>query len=144
MLAPMAIDVSTILNEYDVEYYLYRMTGVVDMVTGGYIKETETVTSFSCHDQPATGNEIDVLPEGLRDHEIRKIYFSQHIDLLKTPSDLTVQAQLVSNSDERADPAAMWWRLHNIKRYGFFRHYKALMVPIDYADVLRTLGDPLP
>ena len=140
MLATMAIDVSTILNDYDTRYYLYRMTGTVDALTGLYDKETETITPFTCHDQPATGDEIQVLPEGLRDDEIRKIYTSTHIDVLKTSQDFTVQAQLVSNSNVRGDTSASWWRLYDVKRYGFDRHYKALMVPITRPDVDKTLG----
>ena len=136
----MAIDVSTILNDYDTVYFLYRLTGTLDLSTGLYKNETETTTAFLCHDQPATGDEIQVLPEGLQSEEVRKIYTSKHIDVLKTQEDFTVKAQLVSTSHFSGDPNASWWRLYNVKRYGMHRHYKALMVPITRSDVDKTLG----
>lgn len=139
MLAVMAIDVSTILNSYDVTYYLYRLSGDIDLVTGLYIKTGESITKFSCHDQPAKGDEIMMLPEMLRGDEIRKIYTAQHLDLLNTPADVTVQAQLVSDSSDRTNSSASWWRIYNVKRYGYNRHYKALMVPIGWADATKTL-----
>jgi hypothetical protein len=136
----MAIDVSTILNEYDEKYFLFRLAGAVDLATGQYYKISETFVPFFCHDQPATADEIRVLPEGLRGDEIRKIYTSHNIDVLTHLPEVTVETQLVSDGNDRNDLAAMWWRLYAVKRYGRNRHYKAMMVPMDRADVERTLG----